>query len=139
MIVYREFEMKDYEAVIALWRSAPGVSLSGADEREPIERFTQRNPGLCWLAEVDGRIVGTTFCGQDGRRGYIHHTAVDVQYQRQGIAQALLERCLAVLAQAGIQKCHLFVMKTNESGVAYWRKRNWQERSDIIMFSKTVE
>jgi putative acetyltransferase len=139
MIIYREFEMKDYEAVLDLWRSTPGIALSGADERDAIERFARRNPGLCWLAEKDGRIVGTTFCGQDGRRGYIHHTAVAVAFQRKGIAQALLERCFAALAEQGIQKCHLFVVKENESGVAFWRKRDWQERTDIVMFSKTVK
>jgi N-acetylglutamate synthase len=139
MINYREFEMQDYEAVITLWKSAPGVALSGADERDQIERFTRRNPGLCWLAEDEGRIVGTAFCGQDGRRGYIHHTAVDGVYQRQGIAQALLERCFEGLAQQGIQKCHLFVVKTNESGAAFWCRQDWQERTDLLLFSKTVK
>ena len=139
MINYREFEMADYDAVFALWKATPGMGLSSADERDAVERFSRRNPGLCWLAETDGRIVGTAFCGQDGRRGYIHHTAVDVAYRRQGIAQNLLEHCFNALAAQGIQKCHLFVYKKNEIGVAFWRSRNWQERTDLLMFSKSVE
>ena len=139
MIEFREFVMDDYDAVLALWKATPGMGLSGADEREPIARFAQRNPGLCWLA-VDGeRVVGTAFCGQDGRRGYIHHTAVDTAYRRQGIAQSLLEHCFAELAEQGIQKCHLFVMKDNEIGVSFWRSQAWQERTDLMMFSKSVE
>ena len=138
MIKYRQFEMKDYEAVYALWQSSPGVELSGADEKKAIHQFSQRNPGLCFIAEDEEKIVGTLFCGQDGRRGYIHHTAVAESHQRRGIGQKMVELCLAELEKQGIQKCHLFVVNKNELGKLFWKQTGWNERVELVMFSKSI-
>jgi N-acetylglutamate synthase len=139
MIIYRQFEMQDYNAVYALWQASPGVELSSADEREAIEMFSQRNPGLCFIAEDEGKIIGTLFCGQDGRRGYIHHTAVAESHQRRGIAQKMVDLCLTELDKQGIRKCHLFVVDKNELGKLFWRRTGWIERVELVMFSKNIE
>ncbi|MGH8017201.1 MAG: GNAT family N-acetyltransferase [Opitutaceae bacterium] len=62
-----------------------------------MSRYLRRNPGLSFVAEVDGQIVGYAMAGDDGRRGYLQHVAVDVAYRRRGIAQTLISRCLAAL------------------------------------------
>jgi N-acetylglutamate synthase len=138
MITYRQFEMKDYDAIYALWQASPGIELSSADEKEAIRQFSQRNPGLCFVAEEEGKIVGTLFCGQDGRRGYIHHTAVDESYQQRGIGQKLVELSLSELEKQGIQKCHLFVVDKNELGKLFWKQTGWTERVELVMFSKNI-
>ncbi|MBI9049354.1 MAG: GNAT family N-acetyltransferase [Anaerolineaceae bacterium] len=138
MITYRQFEMKDYQAVYDLWKASPGVGLSSADEKDAIAQFSSRNPGLCFIAEEDDIIVGTLFCGQDGRRGYIHHTAVSESHQRRGIGQKLVDMCLAELAVQGIQKCHLFVYGKNKLGKLFWERTGWTERVELNMFSKDI-
>jgi ribosomal protein S18 acetylase RimI-like enzyme len=139
MITYRQYEMIDYDAVYALWKASPGVGLSSADEREAIQQFALRNPGLCFIAEEDGRIIGTLFCGQDGRRGYIHHTAVAESHQRRGIGLKMVELCLKELGKQGIQKCHLFVMDENELGKLFWRNTGWSERFELVIFSRNID
>src|SRR5262245_47853322 len=111
----QEMSIEHYEAVLNLWQAAEGVGLSDADSYEGIARFLDRNPGLSYVAYVGETLAGAILSGHDGRRGYIHHLAVDPAYRRQGLGQALVEHCLAALAQAGIDKCHLFVFKQNEA------------------------
>lgn len=69
MIDYREFTPADYDAVLALWRTAAGVVLREVDDRAPIERYLARNRGLSFVAVDGGQVVGAVLCGTDGRRG----------------------------------------------------------------------
>jgi putative acetyltransferase len=135
MITIQPFTLSDYDEVYALWQATPGVGLSSADSREAIEIYLERNPGLSFVARIDGRLVGAVLCGTDGRRGYLHHLAVDSEFRRQGAGSALVEHCLAGLKAQGIDKCHLFVFASNTSGRAFWEHTRWKLRTDLVMMS----
>src|SRR5579871_722647 len=102
--VFVVFEMHHYPAALALWERTEGVGLSDADSQPAIERYLARNPGLSFVAMVEGQLVGTILVGHDGRRGFIHRLAVASEHRRQGIAQSLVRLGLSALADAGIQK-----------------------------------
>jgi ribosomal protein S18 acetylase RimI-like enzyme len=125
----------DYDAVLALMQSTPGISLRDADARDATERYLARNPGLSFVAESEGRLIGCVMCGHDGRRGYLQHLLVLPDSRRQGIAQALVQRCLNELEHLGIHKCHLDVFKSNTGAARFWRGRGWQLRTDIDRYS----
>lgn len=137
MPTLRTMTPSDYDAVLALMQNTPGISLRDADSREATERYLARNPGLSFVAETEGRLIACVMCGHDGRRGYLQHVLVLPAYRRQGIAQALVERCLAALEQLGIHKCHLDVFKTNTSAARYWQAQGWTLRTDIDRYSFT--
>jgi ribosomal protein S18 acetylase RimI-like enzyme len=128
-----------YDEVLALWKRCPGVGLSGADAREPIAGYLQRNPGMSFVAIAHGRIVGAILGGHDGRRGYIHHLAVDAPFRRLGIGRQLVDNCLSKLEEAGIQKCHLFIFHENREGIAFWEANAWTLRRDILVMSRNLE
>ncbi len=134
----RPFQMEDYPAVMALWRATQGIGLSSADEPAAIAAYLERNPGLSFVAWVEGRLAGAVLCGSDGRRGYLHHLAVAPEFRRQGIGAALVERCLAGLKAAGIGKCHLFVFHQNAEAQAFWKRTGWKLRSDLVIMSHDV-
>ncbi|MGB0388887.1 MAG: GNAT family N-acetyltransferase [Ardenticatenaceae bacterium] len=138
-IVIQEMRSEDYDEVLALWQSSPGVGLSHADSREGIRRFLERNPALSFVARDNQELVGVVLGGHDGRRGYIHHLTVRQSHRRAGIGGALVERCLSALRQEGIGKCHLFVFKDNQAGIAFWKESDWTERIDLIMMSRYTE
>ena len=134
-----EFSIDQYDEVFALWEQSDGVELSGADEKENIEAYLIRNPGMSHVAFVDGVIAGSVLCGHDGRRGYIHHLAVKADYRGNGIGRRLAERSVQVLSNAGIQKCHLFIVHLNAGGRAFWESIGWAFRTDIGVISKHIE
>ena len=131
----RTMTTHDYDDVIVLMKQTPGISLRDADSRESTDRYLQRNPGLSFVSEADGELVGCIMSGHDGRRGYLQHLVVRPTHRRQGIANGLVNRCLTELESLGILKSHIDVLKTNASGALYWEGQGWQLRSDLHRYS----
>lgn len=127
-----------YDEVMVLWRQCEGIGLSDADGRESITAYLERNPGLSFVARVDGTLAGAVLCGHDGRRGYLHHLAVHPRFRRHRIGRRLVELCLDALRKVGIQKCHLFVQNGNGNGIAFWEAVGWTRRHDISILSANL-
>ncbi len=64
-------------------------------------------------------------CGQDGRRGYLQHLAVEADLRSRGIGGALAERSLAALERLGIEKTHIDVLADNIEAQQFWVNRGW--------------
>jgi len=137
-ITISPFTIDLYDQVMQLWQQTEGVGLSSADSRESIQTHLDRNPGMSFIAETEGQLVGAVLCGHDGRRGYVHHLAVHPDYRRQGIGRRLVERCLSALQDDGIQKSHLFIFHKNVDGISFWEGIGWSKRTDIGLMSKNI-
>ena len=124
--VIRAMTIDDYDKVVELWRKTEGIALTDTDEREPMRRFLDRNPGLSLVAEVGDALVAAALCSHDGRRGYLHHLAVAENHRRQGIGTQLVQQCLAQLAQEQIQKCNIFFLEDNERALAFWQHNGFE-------------
>jgi N-acetylglutamate synthase len=122
----REMTIDDLPAVIALWNTTEGILPDDADDEERLARYLSRNPGLCLVAERDGKIIAAVKCGQDGRRGYLHHLAVKESCRRQGIGRALVDAVLRALKNQGIEKCNTFVLDGNQAGRDFWEHNDWR-------------
>lgn len=125
----------DYHGIILLWQNAEGVKIRDADSEEGIRKYLLRNPGLSFVAESNGEIVGTIMAGHDGKRGYLQHLAVASNHRQNGIATELLNYCLAALKAEGIIKSHIHVLCENEKAKIFWVNRGWLKRNDIEVFS----
>ena len=135
----RLMTIDDYEKIYELWMSCEGMGLNNLDDsKEGIERFLNRNPDTCLVAEVEDTIVGVIIAGNDGRRGYIYHTAVKPQYRQQGIAKSLVETAMAALQRIGINKAALVVFERNESGNDFWEKMGFTVRDDLRYRNKAL-
>lgn len=134
----REFLHSDYETALTLWNRCEGIGLSEADELRPLLRFLERNPGMSFVALDGNELVGTVLCGNDGRRGYLYHLAVDPRYRHQGLGRRLSEKSLEALKAAGIQKSHIMVYGTNENGLKFWSEGGWKTRPEIVLMSYTI-
>lgn len=135
----RIMTIDDYDSAFALWMSTPNMGLNNLDDtREGIEKFLVRNPNTCFVTEVDNRIVGVVLCGHDGRRGYIHHAAVEGDMQRQGIGTKLVAAAVTALEEEGINKVALSALATNDKGNDFWEKQGFTTRPDLIYRNKTL-
>ncbi len=135
----RNMTIHDYEEIYALWLSCHGMGLNSVDDSEVgIARFLNRNPDTCFVAEADGKIVGVILAGNDGRRGYIYHTAVHPQYRNCGIGRQLVETALQALRACDIHKVALVVFSSNEAGNGFWEKLGFTVRNDLTYRNRTL-
>lgn len=101
--------------------------------------FLERNPGISFIAEINGNLAGSILAGHDGRRGYLYHLAVEPNVRRKGIGRQLVQASLKKLQEKGILKCHIFIFNTNETGKTFWESVGWSCREDITVASLRIE
>jgi ribosomal protein S18 acetylase RimI-like enzyme len=134
-----EMTMRDYSRAFELWSRSEGMGLSSADSRRAIRAYLRRNPGLSLIARCGTEVIATVLCAHDGRRGFLHHLAVARSYRRRGLGAKLVSACLARLAAAGIEKCHIFLHADNTYGRRFWSRRGWIAREDLVVMSSDTE
>lgn len=133
----RPMTMADYEAVLALWRSLPGMGLSGADDPEEVGRFIARNPETSLVLIRDDVVIGGVLGGFDGRRGYLYHLAVRAEDQGGGYGTMLLVELERRFRDLGAARIHLMIYTDNEA-VDFYRKRGWWVRNELNIMSKDL-
>jgi ribosomal protein S18 acetylase RimI-like enzyme len=131
--------MADYDAVLALWQSAgPGVSIRPSDRREEIAKKLTRDPELFLVAECGGRLVGALMGAWDGRRGWLHHLAVDESVRRQGIGAALVQEVEGRIRARGCLKVNLLVYSANQGAREFYRSLGYDEMTPIMAMGKEL-
>lgn len=134
----RKMVINDYDVIYKLWMSCAGIGLNNLDDsREGISKFLARNPDTCFVAEED-LVVAAIMVGNDGRRGYIYHTAVHPEYRHRGIAGQLLDAAMTYLAELDISKVALVVFDRNEIGNAFWEAQGFFVRNDLVYRNKAL-
>ena len=135
----RIMTINDYEQVYKLWINTPGMGLNNLDDsKEGIVKYLKRNPNTCFVVEKHGVIIGVILSGHDGRRGYIHHTAVSTSEQRNGVGTALVTAVISALKNEGINKVALVVFDNNEKGNVFWEKQGFFMRDDLNYRNKQL-
>lgn len=131
--------IEDYNRVYNLWLSCKGMGLNNLDDSEQgIEKFLNRNPETCFVMENDGSIIGVIMAGNDGRRGYIYHTAVRKEFRGQHVGEKLVGAVMNAFKECGINKVALVVFERNCNGNAFWEKMGFTVRNDIIYRNKEI-
>ena len=131
--------IEDYEKVYHLWLSCEGMGLNNLDDsKDGIDRYLDRNPDTCFVAEESDEVIGVIIAGHDGRRGFIYHTAVNPNYRNQGIATKIVEAAMDALKANGINKVALVVFDRNKDGNAFWEKVGFTVREDLVYRNKAI-
>jgi ribosomal protein S18 acetylase RimI-like enzyme len=132
--------IEDYDEIINLWKKTSGLGLSGNDDsRKSIKIFLDKNPNTCFVAELDGEIIGTIMAGNDGRRGHIYHLMVKSEYRNNGIGKTLLIKTERALKKEGIRKIFLVAFKENKNGNKFWEGNGYEKRNDLNYRDKRVK
>ena len=144
-MIIRKMVIDDYKKIYQLWMSCQGMGLNSVDDSKiGIERFLKRNPDTCFVAEEesavkeDAIVKGVIMAGNDGRRGYIYHTAVLPSCRHQGIGAKLVHSVLYELKVAGISKVALVVFDRNLDGNLFWEKQGFTKREDLVYRNITL-
>lgn len=104
----RLLEAQDIPACVKLYREAyqaPPYGHGWGDDTATLilEDMRRLFPQECFVAEVDGQLVGFILCSSlAGLRGTVEEFAVAPGYQRQGIGRMMLRHVLAHFRRRGV-------------------------------------
>ena len=129
-----KYKMQYYDEIVELWRKT-GIGVGSSDTKDEVAAVLARNPDLFLIGKKDGKIVSGVIGTFDGRRGYVHHLAVDPDYQKKRYGKIIMDELIEIFHNMKVHKIHLFIEKTNRQVVEFYNKLGWEIRDDIIMMS----
>jgi ribosomal-protein-alanine N-acetyltransferase len=120
----RKMTLDDVPAVVEL----DHVSFSLPwPERSFRFELTDNPASRCWVAEVDGRVVGMLVAWLFVDETHIATIATHPEYRRQGIAKKMLAYTLQSAMREGAQSSFLEVRESNSSAQEMYRKFGYVE------------
>lgn len=123
-MIIRKMTMDDIEQVIAIDR----VSFSLPwPERSFRFELTDNPASRCWVAEVDGKLVGMIVAWLLVDEVHVATIATHPDFRRQGIARKLLSHTLRQLREEGAQSSFLEVRASNFAAQEMYRKFGYEE------------
>ena len=128
------FTMRYYHEIIDLWKRS-GIEVSSSDTRDEIARILKRNPDLFLIGKENEKVIAVVMGAFDGRRGYVHHLAIDPDYQKKRYGKMMMDELIERFRKKKVHKVHLFIEKHNKEVVDFYRKLGWDIRDDLIMMS----
>ena len=137
MVKTRLMTINDWDGVAEVWENHEGTNPVD-DSVEGFTRYLKRNPTTSFVAEDNGRIVGTILAGHDGRRGIFHHVSIAPEYRKQGIGRKLVESAAEALRNEGINKVLLVVFTHNDNGNQFWEHMGFTVREDLYYRNKYI-
>ena len=129
-----KFKIEYYDDVVGLWRKA-GIEVVSSDTIDEVTRVLNRNPDLFLIGKIQERVIAAVMGAFDGRRGYVHHLAVDPDYQKRGFGKTIMDALIEQFRKMNIHKVHLFIEKSNRNVVEFYNNLGWDVRKDLIMMS----
>ena len=122
-ITFRKMTVEDISAVVELDRKS--FSLPWPERSFRFE-LTENPASRCWVAELDGHIVGMIVVWLIVDEAHVATIATDPQYRRQGIGKRLLAHALRELIDDGARSSFLEVRETNLAAQDMYRKFGYE-------------
>jgi ribosomal protein S18 acetylase RimI-like enzyme len=127
----------DVQAVLDLWKQAEATP-SATDTAEDLLRAVAAKPAIVFVAEIQGRIVGSIIGAFDGWRGNIYRLAVLPDYRRQGVARALVAEVEKELAKQGSKRITALVEKDHPLAMNFWEAVGYRVDERIVRRVRTL-
>lgn len=133
----RAFCIEDYDKLIALWNKAKLLyKLKGRDRRDNIEREVKKSTAIFLVAEKNGKLIGSVFGTQDGRKGWINRLAVAPEYRKKGIAAKLVNEVENRLFDMRIGIIACLIEDWNQGSLEAFLRMGYKHHDDIVYLSK---
>jgi ribosomal protein S18 acetylase RimI-like enzyme len=129
----RVYEDSDRPQIVELWRICFPNDPPHNRPEDDIARKLKVQRELFFVAEIDGKIVGSAMSGFDGHRGWVYLVATHPDYQRNGIGTALMKRVEEGLKAIGCHKLNLQVRAENRQVVEFYRALGYEIEERVSM------
>ena len=123
-LIIRKMTADDIPAVVELDKMS--FSLPWPERSFRFE-LTDNPASRCWVAEVDGRVVGMIVLWLLVEEAHVATLATHPDLRRQGIAKKLLSHALRYLIDEGAQTSFLDVRASNIAAQEIYRKFGYEE------------
>jgi len=123
-LIIRKMTADDIPAVVELDKMS--FSLPWPERSFRFE-LTDNPASRCWVAEVDGRVVGMIVVWLLVEEAHVATLATHPDLRRQGIAKKLLSHALRYLIDEGAQTSFLEVRASNIAAQEMYRKFGYEE------------
>ncbi len=133
----RHARYADIDAILALWQEADAAP-SVTDDASSIGRVLHRNRAGFFVAEEDGRVVGTLIAGFDGWRGHMYRMAVSPAYRRRGIARSLVAEAEEHLRAIGCLRIAAAVLKEEGHANEFWTAVGYELQTSMSRYTKNA-
>lgn len=126
-----EFEIEGFDPEVwrkvAKWRfSVLGRTLFG------FLRLLDMEPMKFFVAEVNGKVVGTTMVTKRENIGYVSAVMVHSDFRRKGIATELLKTAIDYVCKRKLPRVTLGVISTNNPAKSLYQKLGFKKFDDLL-------
>lgn len=125
----------DFDAVLALWRSA-GSPPSPSDSHGGLAGLLASDPGALLLAESNNSVIGSLIAAWDGWRGSFYRLAVHPDHRRLGIGTALLQAGERRLTDCGAMRLTAIVVADDPRAMGFWQAGEFELQEHRARFVK---
>ena len=113
-----------------------GAAFRTADSRRPeLQRYLGLQPEGWFVAEADGKLVGTVGAVDFGTFAYLGLMAVDPAMQRRGIARALMQH---VLARLDARNCPSVLLDASVYGAPLYRSLGFVDEGQVHVYENNT-
>lgn len=123
-LTIRKMTVEDVPAVVDLDQKS--FSLPWPERSFRFE-ITDNPVSRCWVAELDGKVVGMIVVWLIVDEAHVATLATHPEFRRQGIGQRLLSYALRDLIQEGARRSFLEVRESNLAAQEMYRKFGYEE------------
>jgi ribosomal protein S18 acetylase RimI-like enzyme len=125
--------------LMELWQRVFGYESPHNAPDFVIDKKLAIRDGLLFVAEAEGKVVGSIMAGYDGHRGWLYSLAVLPEYRRRGLGSRLVRHAEERLRASGCPKINLQILKGNEAVESFYRKLGYETEQRISMGKKIPE
>jgi len=150
MTIIREMREEDADAVRAVeaigfgawWKQSKGESVEMPQRtRTAVRANREKDPGGCFVAEEDGRVVGFIFSRTWGSVGWFGTFSVLPEYQGRGVGKQLIAASVDYLRRAALpgRVIGLETMADSPYNLGLYLRLGFQARFLTFLLNKTLE
>jgi ribosomal protein S18 acetylase RimI-like enzyme len=136
-ITIRSARTDEVDVVLELWERGQPVP-SATDDPEGVLGLLQRDPTALFVAETDGRLVGTLIVGWDGWRAGLYRLVVLPEVRRAGVATQLIRAGEARLRELGARRISCMVMSDHGHANAFWQAMGYELLDGVGRYVKDL-
>ena len=126
----RNYKPADYTELKELWHST-GLDGKERKDNEIVINRTLERGGKLLIMEHSGRIIGSAWITNDGRRMHLHHFCIDAQYRGKKLSINLMQEVFNHAKEVGYQ-LKLEVHKDNLVAINLYKKFKFTVFDDYL-------